>query len=174
MSPDAAAIRIHPLEAADIDPITDAFRAARWPKPREQYERYLREQEEGVRSVLVARAGAEVCGYGTVAWRSEYPPFMAARIPEIQDLNVLPKFRRRGIAMRLLDEAEGLVAERSAVVGIGVGLYADYGAAQRLYVRRGYVPDGRGAAYRNQPVRGGELVRADDDLVLYLTRALPR
>lgn len=168
-----AEIQIRPLQQSDVDPIVAAFRAARWPKPRAQYERYLAEQEEGRRSVLVAAAGAELCGYGTVAWESGYPPFMVARIPEIQDLNVLPKFRRRGIASRLMDEAERLVAGRSGVVGIGVGVYDDYGPAQRLYVRRGYVPDGRGAAWRNQPVRGGELVRADDDLVIYLTRSLP-
>jgi hypothetical protein len=42
-----------------------------------------------------------------------------------------------------------LVAERSDVVGLGVGLYPDYGTAQRMYVRRGYLPDGRGVIYYN-------------------------
>jgi hypothetical protein len=58
------------------------------------------------------------------------------------------------------------------VAGIGVGLYDDYGPAQRMYVLRGYVPDGRGASHRNLPVRGGETVPADDDLVIHLTRRL--
>lgn len=147
-----------------------AFAAADWPKPRTQYERYLVEQDDGDRVVLVAVAGAEVCGYGTVVWEPDYPPFLVARIPEIQDLNVLPRFRRRGVATRLMDEAERLVAARTEVVGIGVGLYDDYGPAQRMYVLRGYVPDGRGAAYRNQPVRGGETLRADDDLAIHLTK----
>lgn len=31
------------------------------------------------------------------------------------------------------------LAERVAVVGLGVGLYQNYGASQRMYVRRGYV-----------------------------------
>lgn len=167
-------IRIRPLQPGDVEPIVAAFRAAGWPRRRELYERYLAEQDAGERVILVAMAGAEVCGYGTVCWEPDYPGFRAAGIPEIQDLNVLPRFRRRGIATRLMDEAERLVAERGYVVGIGVGLYDDYGPAQRLYVLRGYVPDGRGAAHRNLPVRGGETVVADDDLAIHLTRTLHR
>jgi GNAT superfamily N-acetyltransferase len=168
-----AEVRIRPLEAGDVEPIVAAFHTAGWPKPRAQYERYLSEQDDGERLVLVAFDGTDVCGYGTVCWEPDYPPFVAAGIPEIQDLNVLPRFRRRGIATRLMDEAERRVAERGRIVGIGVGLYDDYGPAQRMYVLRGYVPDGRGAAHRNLPVRGGETVRADDDLVIHLTRRLP-
>ncbi len=40
----------------------------------------------------------------------------------------------------LMDAAEARAAERSAIVGLGVGLYADYGSAQRMYARRGYLP----------------------------------
>ena len=165
-------IQIRALQAADVEPIVAAFEAAGWPKPRSQYERYLVEQDDGERAVLVAVAGADVCGYGTVVWEPDYPPFLIARIPEIQDLNVLPRFRRRGVATRLMDEAERIIGERGRVAGIGVGLYDDYGPAQRMYVLRGYVPDGRGAVHRNLPVRGGETVRADDDLVIHLTRRL--
>jgi hypothetical protein len=55
------------------------------------------------------------------------------------------------------------------VVGLGVGLYCDYGAAQRIYVRRGYLPDGRGIMYRNQPVEPGAAIRIDDEATLMLT-----
>jgi GNAT superfamily N-acetyltransferase len=163
---------IRPLQPGDVEPIVSAFLAADWPRRRELYERYLAEQDADERVVLVAMAGAEVCGYGTVCWEPDYPPFRIAGIPEIQDLNVLPRFRRRGIATRLMDEAERRIAERGTVAGIGVGLYDDYGPAQRMYVLRGYAPDGRGIVHRNLPVRGGESVVADDDLVLHLTRTL--
>jgi GNAT superfamily N-acetyltransferase len=166
-------IEIRRLAADDIDPIVSAFAAVEWPKHRDLYERYLREQAEGQRVVLVAFRGAEVCGYGNVVWEPDYPPLREEGIPEIQDLNVLPAFRRQGIATRLMDEAERLVGERSPVVGIGVGLYADYGPAQRLYVLRGYVPDGHGISYHNRFVPGGEGVVADDDLVLHLRKHLP-
>ncbi len=91
---------------------------------------------------------------------------------ELQDFNVLPQFRRRGIGSALMDAAEALIATRSATAGIGVGLYPDYGPAQRLYVLRGYVPDGRGIASETVQVRPGQVVRVDDELALYFTRAV--
>jgi GNAT superfamily N-acetyltransferase len=160
------------LEAGDPERIWAAFQAAGWPRRPTLLERYVAEQDDGARVVLVAESGGEIRGYGTVCWDPDYPPFLVARIPEIQDLNVLPPFRRRGIATRLMDEAERRIAERGDVAGIGVGLYDDYGPAQRMYVLRGYVPDGRGASHRNLPVRAGETIPADDDLVIHLTKRL--
>jgi GNAT superfamily N-acetyltransferase len=156
----------------DDDPkvISAAFTAIGWDKPVSQYERYLADQRAGLRDVLVATVEDEFAGYVTVWWESPYEPF--GGIPEIQDFNVLPKYRRRGIGTGLMDAAEALVAERSDVVGIGVGLYADYGTAQRMYVRRGYLPDGRGILYNGRQVPPGELVRNDDDAVLMFTKQL--
>lgn len=103
-------------------------------------------------------------------WTSEYSPFAERQVPEICDLNVLPPYRRRGIGNALLDRAESAASARGKVVGIGVGLYSDYGAAQRIYVRRGYLPDGRGIMYRNRPVEPGTVIRIDDDAAIMLTR----
>jgi hypothetical protein len=49
---------------------------------------------------------------------------------------------------------------------------ADYGAAQRLYVLRGYIPDGLGLHWKDHHVQDGEDVRVDDNLALYLTKGL--
>jgi hypothetical protein len=49
---------------------------------------------------------------------------------------------------------------------------ADYGAAQKLYALRGYVPDGLGLHWKNHHVQHGEEVTVDDDLALYLTKEL--
>lgn len=163
---------IRPLGPADPPVIAAAFSAIGWSKPREQYERYLAQQAADQRHVWVAYVGDEFAGYVTLVWQPTYPPFRAEGIPEIQDFNVLPAFRRRGIGSALLDAAESAAAERTAVVGIGVGLDPDYGPAQRLYVLRGYVPDGRGIAWRDSTVSYGEQVIVDDDLVLYFTREL--
>ena len=165
-------LSIRDLRESDIDAIVAAFAGLGWHKPARLYRHYLDQQAAGRRTTLVALADATFAGYLTIDWQSPYPPFQADAIPEIQDLNVLPQFRRRGIATRLLKRAEREVARRAAVVGIGVGLYADYGAAQRLYVRRGFVPDGRGISYQNQPVAPGQSVRVDDALVLYFTKQL--
>lgn len=124
------------------------------------------------RTVLVAFVGRDFAGYVTVVWTPSYPPFLAAGIPEIQDFNVLPRFRRQGIGTSLMDEAERKVSERSGVAGIGVGMSPDYGAAQRLYVLRGYVPDGKGLTSNGSPVRPADEITVNDGLVLYLTKAL--
>ncbi len=53
-----------------------------------------------------------------------------------------------------------------------VGLHPGYNQAQRLYVRRGYIPDGRGVTYRNEYVMEGMQVKLDDDLLLHFTKSL--
>ncbi len=160
------------LRAADAETIAAAFAAQGWLKPAEQYRRYAAEQSAGTRVTLVAEVAGVFAGYVNVLWVSPYAGFRAAGIPEIADFNVLERFQRRRIGTTLIDAAEALIVERSPVAGIGVGLTADYGPAQILYVRRGYVPDGRGLVYRDRPAPHGTAVTVDDDLVLYLTRRL--
>lgn len=141
-------------------------------KPVELFERYLRAQTEGRRDVLVAFVADVFAGYVTVNWDPRYAPLVEAGIPEVQDLNVLPPFRRRGIATRLMDAAEEIVRRRSDSVGIAVGLHSGYNAAQRLYVLRGYVPDGNGVTSRYEPVLDRQTVVMDDDVVLHLVKRL--
>lgn len=165
-------LQVGPLRETDPPILEAAFAAQGWTKPAAQYVRYLEAQSAGERAVLVARLEGEFAGYVTVVWEPEYAPFREARIPEIQDFNVLIRHRRQGIGTVLMDAAEALVAERSPAVGIGVGLYPDYGPAQRLYVLRGYVPDGRGIAWNHVQTTPGRKVVVDDDLVLYFTKTL--
>lgn len=54
--------------------------------------------------------------------------------------------------------------------GLCVGIFDDYGRAQRLYAKRGFIPDGRGVCKGHTPLRCGQDVRVDDDLLLWLTR----
>jgi len=165
-------ITIRPMTFADVDAISRAFTEIGWDKPAAMYHRYLSEQIAGERAVFVAEVEGEFAGYACVVWQSTYPPFAQANIPEIVDLNVLPSYRRRGFASRLMDEAEALIRTRSNVAGIGVGLYADYGPAQRMYIVRGYVPDARGVTYADEIPVPGSLVRIDDNLVLHLTKQI--
>jgi len=165
-------LQIRLLETTDTLPMAAAFTAIGWNKPASQFERYLLDQHNGGRVVLVAFLDGVFAGYLNVVWRPDYPPFRENNLPEIQDFNVLPQFQRRGIGSRLMDRAEQLAAERSPVVGIGVGMTADYGAAQRLYVLRGYVPDGRGLMSGNKPLAYGDQATVDDSLVLHFTKTL--
>jgi GNAT superfamily N-acetyltransferase len=168
-------ISIRAMLESDPPIIAAAFTAQGWNKPLSQYLRYWQESMQGQRLILLAEFVGEFAGYLTIVWESDYPPFRAAGIPEIVDFNVLLKFRRLKIGTALMDEAEQRIARRppvsgSPVAGIGVCMHVDYGAAQVLYARRGYVPDGRGVFYHEHHPQYGEQVRIDDDLVLHLTR----
>jgi ribosomal protein S18 acetylase RimI-like enzyme len=166
-------LSVSPFTSTDIAEIVAAFAVIGWDrKDRAQYEGYLLEQNGGVRDVLIARIENAFAGYVTVNWRPKYPPFRDSNIPEVQDLNVLPQYRRKHIGTRLMDEAERLISTRSPVAGIAVALHSDYGAAQRLYVLRGYVPDARGITSHEKRAGYGDVVPVDDDLVLWLTRDL--
>jgi len=165
-------VSIRRMGGTDPPIMSAAFASIGWSrsKPIGTFETYLREQTEGHRDVLVAVVGSEFAGYVTVNWESRYPPFAADGVPEVQDLNVLPVFRGRGIAARLVEEAEQIAAKRSAVVGIGVGLHPGYNVAQRMYVKRGYVPDARGVTFHDVLVEEGQSVVMDDNLVLHLVK----
>lgn len=166
------AVTIRPLCDEDAILISEAFAAIGWIKPVEKFGRYMTEQREGVRDCWVATVGGRFAGYVTLAWKPDYPGFARKGIPEIQDLNILAEFRKRGIASRLLDCAEQAARPRATVVGIGVGLHPGYNAAQRLYVKRGYVPDGLGVTYEGRYVAEGEEIRLDDSLLLHLMKQL--
>jgi len=165
-------LTIEPLRVDDIHEIAAAFEQLGWNKPVTQYENYLSEQQAGKREIRVARYDGIFAGYLTVVWSSHYGPFREANIPEVVDFNVLPQYRRQRIGTMLMDEAELLISSRSKIAGIGVGMYADYGPAQRLYMLRGYVPDARGIMYDGEPVPPGASTVNDDSLVLFFTKEL--
>lgn len=166
------AIALRPLQDSDPKLFEAAFAAIGWCKPQEQYLGYLAEQRAGARVCVVAEVDGAFAGYGTLRRSSDYPPFRHGGVPEVADLNVLPPYRRRGVGTALLDALEHEAAAHGPRVGIGVGLSADYGAAQRLYVQRGYVPDGRGVMHHDRPVAPGALVPLDDDATLMLVKDL--
>jgi GNAT superfamily N-acetyltransferase len=122
---------------------------------------------------FIARFEGKIAGFVTIRWQSDYPPFNEQGIPEINDLRVLEEYRSKGIGSALMGEAETRIFERAPKAGLGVGLYADYGNAQRMYARRGYVPDGRGLVSSNKPVPPGDKVLVDDNLVLYMVKNRP-
>ena len=167
-------LEIRLLNEDDPEIISQAFQGIGFGKPVSQYQRYIAEQMAGSRICFVATVHNQFAGYVTVNWTPSYSEFAKRNIPEIQDLNVLPEFRRRGIGAQLLSLAEQEVSRRSPIVGIGVGLHPGYNSAQRLYIKRGYIPDGRGVWYRDQLVKEGEQAVFDDNLVWHLVKELAR
>jgi GNAT superfamily N-acetyltransferase len=137
------------------------------------FERQLEYQDKGERKIFIAQLGDDDTGYCILNWQPKYAFFKKLEIPEIQDLNVLPGFRRRGIATAMIGFCEDKARQKGFEhMGIGVGLHASYGAAQRLYVRLGYVPDGNGVTCDRSPVSFGEIRPLDDQMCLMMVKSL--
>lgn len=165
-------LRLRKLKLADCIPISMAFKAQGWDKPVLQYEHYFRWQEEGIRDIILAEVSGEFAGYLTILWESNYTLFKERSIPEIVDFNVLKKFQRQGIGTALMDEAEKRISLVSDFSGIGFGMVEDYGAAQILYIKRGYIPDGKGLYYDDRQLVYKDEVTVDDSLVFHLIKEL--
>ncbi|WP_051248525.1 GNAT family N-acetyltransferase [Inquilinus limosus] len=167
------AIELRALHPEDHARIAAVGGGAAWNADPALWAGYLADQAAGRRAVLLACDGGRPVGYGTLVWDSDYPPFRAAAVPEVNNLVVAAPARGRGIGSALIRAFEDLArAAGRRQIGLGVGLYADYGPAQRLYAGLGYRPDGRGVTWREQPVEPGAPVPVDDDLVLWLIKPL--
>lgn len=163
-------LTIAEMQKGQSDWLHNNFNKMGWSKPEGYFENCYKEQQDSEIVLLVAQINGQYCGHVKVVWNPDYPYFCDNKILEIQDLNVLPEYRRRRVGSRLMDKAEAIVAETSNVVGIGVGLHPGYNAAQRMYVLRGYVPDGQGVSYNDVYVREGQIVKMDDALALHFTK----
>ncbi|HEY1096747.1 MAG TPA: GNAT family N-acetyltransferase [Alphaproteobacteria bacterium] len=163
---------LKPLSADDFDELYTSFEKADWKKPDGQFERYLNECHAGERYVWVVHVDGKIAGYGCLLPKSTFKKFHEKSVPEISDLNILPDYRGKGLATLLMDMAETKAKEFGNDIGLGVGLHPGYGAAQILYVKRGYIPLGDGLYYGPKQVEENEQVTADNDLVMYLQKKL--
>ena len=154
---------------SDIESLSHGFMNQGWPAREEILASYFWEQASGDIEILVAEIDGAVVGYVTILPSAKHGPF-AEVYPELSDFNVFEPFRNQGIGNQLLEEAEKRVKFVSSKVTLGVGLHLGYGPAQRLYIRRGYIPDGTGVWYRNQPLEMNATSQNNDDLVLYLVK----
>lgn len=130
--------------------------------------RYLEEQGSGLRLVRVAEYEGALVGYVTLLWSADDPVLRGMNVPEVSDLWVRQEFRGRGVGSALLSEIERLAGTRCDTIGLNVGLHSGYGSAQRIYVRRGYMPDGAGVVIDGKQVPEGDTIRLDDDPVVTL------
>ena len=134
---------------------------------------YLADHAEPDGASLIATGSSEVIGYLAIVWESDYAGFRSRGISLVHQIAVAGPFLRQGVATLLMDAGEQLARDRGiATLGITVGLFDEYGPAQRLYGRRGYIPDGRGACLGQRPLSKGMQVTIDDDLIIWLTKDL--
>lgn len=166
-------IQIRNMEPSDAQHFADAEVAQGWlDSTVDKFHMRLRHQAEGKAVSLVAEWNGEAAGYVSVYPNASEGALGGQGYPEIVDFAVLEKFRCHGIGSRLMDAAEQIAAGYADTVYLGVGLHHGYGPAQRLYVKRGYIPDGSGVWFRDRVCAPYSDCCNDDDLVLYLVKKL--
>ena len=165
-------ILVRNMTPPDANTISEAEMEQGWNASPAKYEARLRDHAQGKAIALTAEYHGRVAGYISLYLNARSGPYVGKGIPEIVDFGVLEKCRKRGIGTRLMDIAEEIAADFGDAVCLGVGLHSGYGSAQRMYIKRGYVPDGSGVWYCNENVDPGKDVCNDDDLVLFLSKDL--
>jgi GNAT superfamily N-acetyltransferase len=163
------------MEEADAQILIDEEIAQGWNADVTKYLTRLRDQAEGKCVSLTAVYKGQPAGYVNVYLTGLGGAFSGKGWPEIVDFGVLEKHRRKGIGSKLMDVAEQIAGQYADMVWLCVGLHSGYGSAQRMYIKRGYIPDGTGVWYRGKPCEqyAAEIAN-DDDLVLFLSKQLKR
>lgn len=169
---DDGTIRIRSMISEDIKILYDEYLSCGWHPDIKTYEDYYKEQEAGERLVFIAEYKGQVKGQCTLILHPTEGPWGGKNYPEIADLRVFLDIRGKGIGNKLLDVAEGEAIKLSDMVFLAVGVHSGYGAAQRIYIKRGYIPDGSGVWYQNKVLDQYAPCINDDDLLLFLSKSL--
>lgn len=166
-------LTVRDMETADAQIFTDEFTEQGWHPEISGYLARLNDQTEGKCVALTAVYEGCPAGYVYVYLQADGGPFKDKGWPIIVDFNVLKKYQRKGIGNRLMDAAEQVAGQYADTVCLGVGLCDSYGTAQRMYVKRGYIPDGSGVWYQDrQCVQYETVCTVDDDLILFFYKKL--
>jgi GNAT superfamily N-acetyltransferase len=150
----------------ELPTIVDWF-ATSYYDNRDDAEAHFADHFEGQGATLIGWCGQEIAGYITVALKAR-----SKDMPCIANFVVFEPYRRRGLGNRLMDIAERYLAQAADQVALWVPITERYGPAQRLYAKRGYVPDGCGVLKGGVPVQEGEMHRIDEDLLFCLIKDL--
>ena len=166
-------LAIRDMEEADAQIFFDEYTAQGWHPEIEYYRMRMREQDEGKCFALTAEYLGQPAGTVYLYMTVNEGPFKGKGWPMIVDFSVLKKYQRKGIGGRMMEAAEQIAAQYADTVCLGVGVCDSYGSAQRMYVKRGYIPDGSGVWYQDkQCVQYETVCTIDDDLVLYFYKKL--
>jgi len=155
---------------SDVDVIFNEYLACNWHPNRDIYQSYFDKQEARTLYVISAEYEGNFVGYATLHPVCDDGPF--AGYPVIVDFCVFNNYRNKGIGSKILDVAEEIAATLSDKVSLSVGVHSGYGAAQRMYIKRGYIPDGSGVWYNDLQLEQYADCKNDDNLVLFLSKDL--
>jgi GNAT superfamily N-acetyltransferase len=167
-----AALRFRVIQPDEIAEVKREVKVAFFSGDEATIDAHFEDHENGASTTILAYETERLVGIVTIRWYSHNPAFRAQNIPLIQNIEIRFEDRGRGLGNQMLERAEQEIALRSSVAGLVVGISAEYGAAQHLYAKRGYLPDGRGVCRGHTPLQIGESVIVDHDLLLWLKKRL--
>lgn len=166
-------LEIRKMSYADIDLICMADNDLS-----DAFKHYLRNQLENQKKnecdALIAFYNGEAAGHLFLYHHCRWGGCKNQNLPSVVDLKVFPKYRNLGIASKLMDQAEDLARKYADRIYLDVCLNSEYGAAQRLYVKRGYLPDGKGVYYEEEVCAVDGNCLNNDELTLCLIKTLIR
>ena len=165
-------LRIRSMMPEDAKIYYDTYLSYDWHPQMETYENYYKDQEEGKRLVFVPEYEGKVAGICTLLLEPTEGPFVGEGWPEINDFTVFFHLHKKGIGNKVLDVVETEAAKISDHVFLAVGVHSGYGPAQRIYVKRGYIPDGSGVWYQGKQLEQYAPCVNDDDLLLFMSKEL--
>ncbi len=134
--------------------------------------RQLDNQKENECTALLALYNGTAAGYVFLYHKCRWGGLAGHNIPGVADLIVFKKYRRKKIAAMLLDEAENIAKQYCNKIYLDVCLNSGYGPALRFYIKRGYIPDGKGVYYKEKICETNAVCRNDDELTLCLVKEL--
>lgn len=136
------------------------------------FERQLANQDKQECTALIALCDGEVAGHVFLYYKCRWGGMANCNLPSVVDLVVFEKYRKKGIATKLMNIAEEIAKEYGSKIYLDVCLNSEYGPAQVLYIKRGYVPDGKGVYYEEKVCETNADCKNDDELTLCLVKEL--
>ena len=169
---DDGSLKVRSMVPEDAKVFYDMYLSYGWHPQLETYENYYKAQEAGERIMFIPEYEGKVAGICTLVLKPSEGPLAGKGWPEIVDFCVFFHLHKKGIGNKILDVVEAEAAKISDHVFLAVGVHSGYGAAQRIYVKRGYIPDGTGVWYQGKQLDQYAPCVNDDDLLLFLSKEL--
>jgi GNAT superfamily N-acetyltransferase len=167
---EGAKLRFRVVSPQEIAHVKQEVKAAFFSGEETTINAHFEDHENGESTTILGYESERLVGIVTIRWHCRYPAFRDRQIPLIQNIEIRYEDRGRGLGNQMLERAEQEIARRSPLAGLVVGISEEYGPAQRLYARRGYIPDGRGVCRQFTPLKIGDAVTVDHDLLLWLVK----
>ena len=167
-------LSFHVVQPDEINQVNQEVKLAFFSGDEATIDSHFEDHENGDSTTILGYEAGRLVGIVTIRWKSSYPSFRDLEIPLIQYIEIRFEDRGRGLGGQMLHGAEQEIALRSPLAGLVVGISEEYGPAQRLYAKRGFVPDGRGVCRKFTPLKIGEHVTVDHDLLHWLVKDVSR